>query len=104
MRQNLLAPFRKTVLTLQESVFGRLGDDKEIVIETIDRIQGLTVDCCIFLLTPDNPSFALNVNRFNVATSRAKYGTLIITDKEFVRFKGIDKRVTEYLYSLSFVQ
>lgn len=100
----LLAPFRKTVLTLQESVFGRLGDDKEIVIETIDRIQGLTVDCCIFLLTLDNPSFALNVNRFNVATSRAKYGTLIITDKEFVRFKGIDKRVTEYLYSLSFVQ
>jgi superfamily I DNA and/or RNA helicase len=99
----LLSPFKKTVLSLQEIITYEIKSNNEIVIETIDRIQGLTVDFCIILLTLDNPSFALNLNRINVATSRARSGTLIITDKQFVRFKGIHPKVTNYLNSLEII-
>jgi superfamily I DNA and/or RNA helicase len=97
----ILSPFKKTVLSLQESLFQTLESKNEIIIETIDRIQGLTVDFCIVALTLDNPTFALDLNRINVATSRAKSGTLIITDKEYVRFKGINPKVTKFLNSLN---
>jgi hypothetical protein len=92
-----LAPFKRTVLAIQENLGKSLDDFSGITVETIDRIQGLTVDFTIFVLALNNPTFALNLNRFNVATSRAKSGTLIITDSEYVRFKGIDPRVTEFL-------
>jgi superfamily I DNA and/or RNA helicase len=96
----VLAPFKKTILTIQESLGSKLKDQSGITIETIDRIQGLTVDYCIFLIPLNNPSFALNLNRFNVATSRSKAGTLIITDKEYVQFKSTNPLVTKYLSQL----
>jgi superfamily I DNA and/or RNA helicase len=99
----LLSPFKKTILSLQESIASEIKSNNVMVIETIDRIQGVTVDFCIIILTLDNPSFALNLNRINVATSRAKSGTLIITDKEFVKFKGIHPKVTNYLNSLEII-
>lgn len=100
----ILAPFKKTVVALQEKVGRYFPDQSEITIETIDRIQGLTVDFTIYLLALNNPSFAMNLNRFNVATSRAKRGTVIITDKEYVRFMGINPLVTKYLSSLEVVE
>lgn len=100
----VLSPFKKTVLSLQERIKQNLNSENEITIETIDRIQGLTVDFCIVALTLDNPTFALDMNRINVATSRAKSGTLIITDKDYIRFKGIHPRVTHYLNSLEIVE
>lgn len=100
----VLSPFKKTVLSLQETIKQNLNSKNEIVIETIDRIQGLTVDFCIVVLTLDNPTFALDINRINVATSRSKSGTLIITDKDYLRFKGINPKVTNYLNSLEIVE
>ena len=96
----VLAPFKKTVLGLQEMIGGQLRDQSGITVETIDKIQGLTVDFAIFLLALSNPGFAMNLNRFNVATSRARKGTLVITDKEYIRFLGIDPLVTQYLAAL----
>lgn len=96
----VLAPFKKTVQLLQETLGTELDDFSGITIETIDRIQGLTVDFTIYLLALSNPRFGLNLNRFNVATSRAKSGTLIITDKGYTQFMGIDPKVTEYLNKL----
>lgn len=99
-----LAPFKRTVLAIQEKLGKSLNDFSGITVETIDRIQGLTVDFTIFVLALNNPTFALNLNRFNVATSRAKSGTLIITDSEYVRFKGIDPRVREFLGGIEIVK
>lgn len=93
----VLAPFRVTVLALQEKIGTVLDDFTGITTETIDRIQGLTTDLTIFLIPLNNPTFALNINRFNVATSRAKSGTIIITDKRYVQFSGIHPLVTQYL-------
>ena len=41
---------------------------KHILIETVDRIQGLTVDLCIFELT-EASMFGYETERFNLATS-----------------------------------
>lgn len=100
----ILAPFKKTILSLQESLGSELKDQTGITIETIDRIQGLTVDYCIFLIPLNNPSFAFNLNRFNVATSRSKGGTLIITDKEYSLFSSIPTLVTKYLSKLVIIK
>jgi superfamily I DNA and/or RNA helicase len=100
----VLAPFKKTILAIQESLGSKLKDQTGITIETIDRIQGLTVDYCIFLIPLNNPSFALNLNRFNVATSRSKAGTLIITDKEYIRFSSINTLVTNFLSKLTVIE
>lgn len=96
----ILSPFKATVLALQEKISEVVDDFSNLTIETIDRIQGLTADFTIFVLVLSNPSFAMNLNRFNVATSRAKSGTLIITDRDYARFMGIDPLVTKYLSSL----
>jgi hypothetical protein len=93
----LLAPFKKTVLAMQERIGTRISDYNGLTIETIDRIQGLTADITIYLMALNNPGFAMQVNRFNVATSRAKSGTLIITDSRYPMFAGIDPRVTTFL-------
>lgn len=99
----VLSPFRKTVVVLQDQLSERVDDFSNLTVETIDRIQGLTVDFSIYLLTLKNPTFALNLNRFNVATSRAKSGTIIITDEQHTLFVGVSPLVKAYLNSLETV-
>lgn len=75
----IISPFNDTVKQLQKSFLtdSSLGD---FTIETIDRIQGMTVDYAILYIPGRNPSFALDERRFNVATSRSRSTTLIISD------------------------
>ena len=75
----VITPFRYTVQELQKR-FSRSDMELDITIETVDRIQGMTVDYAIFYIPGRNPGFALETRRFNVATSRSKSTTLIITD------------------------
>lgn len=96
----VIAPFKNTVLAMQEKLGEKIDDFSNLTVETIDRIQGLTADFTIYVLALSNPTFAMNLNRFNVATSRAKSGTLIITDRNYIKFMGIDPLVTQYLSSL----
>jgi hypothetical protein len=53
--------------------------NSQITISTIHRIQGITTDYTIYYMPLTDSYFELNLNMFNVATSRAKKGTLIIT-------------------------
>jgi DNA replication ATP-dependent helicase Dna2 len=60
--------------------YSKLSNDyKNITISTVHKIQGLTSDLTILYLPLSSPAFELNENLFNVATSRATKGTLIIT-------------------------
>jgi DNA replication ATP-dependent helicase Dna2 len=77
----VLSPYVESAKKLQEKLH-TLSNFDGLTIETIDRIQGLTCDITLFLI-PFGASFALQVNRFNVATSRAKLCTLIITDESY---------------------
>ncbi|MDR2126787.1 MAG: AAA family ATPase [Prevotellaceae bacterium] len=92
----ILAFNKDTIRSLQKDIFSKCSNTENIVIETIDRIQGLTTDFCIFFIPPDAMPFALQLNRFNVATSRAKFCTLIIADETIVHFESISRELSEY--------
>lgn len=56
-----------------------------IKIETVDRVQGLTVDYCIFFIPNASLPYSLNPKLFNVATSRARLNTIIVADSTMLQ-------------------
>lgn len=81
----ILAKFRETIRELQKYfvVMSSVNDaiPDKVRIETVDRVQGLTVDYCFFLIPNTSLRYSLENELFNVATSRARYGTIIISDE-----------------------
>lgn len=75
----IIAPFRDTVKELQKH-FQTEDALKNLTIETVDRIQGMTVDYAVLYLPAWKHSFALDTRRFNVSTSRSRTTTLILSD------------------------
>jgi hypothetical protein len=75
----LLTPYVHVESDLYSQYSKISNDYKFITINTVHKIQGLTTDLTILYLPLTPAAFDLNDNLFNVATSRAKRGTLIIT-------------------------
>lgn len=94
----VVTPFQATVRELQKR-FITEDIEGDITIETIDRIQGMTLDYAILYLPARNPDFALTENRFNVATSRSRSTTLIISDVPIENFPRLSPRVINFLKS-----
>lgn len=92
----VLSFYVSTVKELQQRIYSDVGFSEWVTVETIDRIQGLTVDVCILLIPNNGLSFSLNPNRFNVATSRARHRTIIILPSD-LNVNEIDERVKTYL-------
>lgn len=92
----VLAFNRDSIRFLQKEIYSKCADTENVLVETIDRIQGLTTDFTIFFIPAESIPFALQLNRFNVATSRAKLCTLIITDKTIVHFENISPEILNY--------
>jgi hypothetical protein len=92
----IISPFQDTVKQMQKTFLTdtKIGD---ITVETIDRIQGMTVDYAIFYIPGRNPGFALDERRFNVATSRSRSTTLVLTDVPLTNFHSISARISEFL-------
>ena len=78
-RLAILTPFVLTTEKLQEE-YCRDNQKLDILVETINRIQGETVDYTIYYVPLRNPEFAFSDNLFNVATSRSRSTTLLLTD------------------------
>jgi rRNA-processing protein FCF1 len=98
---SVLAFHKDTIRFLQKEIYSKCGNTENILVETIDRIQGLTTDFCIFFVPIESIPFALHANRFNVATSRAKICTLILSDENIASFYSlIDSNVKQYMLSL----
>jgi len=93
----ILAFNRDTVRQLQSQLLTNIKLPDFIIIETIDRIQGMTVDYCFFVIPQGSIPFSIHPNRFNVATSRARLCTLIITDKQIDHFLAASDKVKDYL-------
>jgi DNA polymerase III delta prime subunit len=75
----VLTPYKDVESSLYTQYSKLSNDYKNITISTVHKIQGLTSDLTILYLPLNLPAFDLNENLFNVATSRATKGTLIIT-------------------------
>ena len=65
-------------------------------IETVDRVQGLTVDYCFFLIPNTSVQYSLDMHLFNVATSRARYNTFIVADTNILG-SSMSESVRDYL-------
>ena len=90
----------KTVLGLETAIMRETSCSKKIIIETVARVQGLTVDYTIFLIPNVAQSRSLEPRLFNVATSRARKATVIIADRNIWSKQNIDKNVERYLNEL----
>ncbi len=92
----VLAFNRETVRILQSQVLQNFKNVDTILIETIDRVQGMTVDYCFFVIPQGSIPFSIHPNRFNVATSRARFCTLIMADTQIDHFIELDKKMKDY--------
>ena len=84
----ILSKFKETVKELQKTFITKLHSEEipdNLKIETIDRIQGLTVDYTIFLIPNASVSYSLDSELFNVATSRASRCTIIVADRMILK-------------------
>ena len=92
----IIAPFRDTVRELQKN-FQTTDALQNLTIETVDRIQGMTVDYTIMYLPAWKHSFALDIRRFNVSTSRSRTTTLILSDIPLNKLHSIPEKVSMFL-------
>jgi DNA replication ATP-dependent helicase Dna2 len=97
VEMSILAFNRETVRALQSRIHVQFNKFENLLIETVDRIQGMTVDYCIYVIPQESIPFSIQPNRFNVATSRARYCTLIISDSAIDAFTPIYPEVDVYL-------
>ena len=96
----ILSKFRDSIRQLQKyfvikwTITEELPDN--IRIETVDRVQGLTVDYCFFFIPNVSIRYSLDNKLFNVATSRAKYNTIIVSDNSILK-ENMSEEVRKYL-------
>ena len=96
----ILTCMRKTTKAIQKAVTQTVGAHKNVLIDTVARVQGLTTDITIFFVPDYSYIRTLEPHLFNVATSRAREHTIIIADKYVLEFSTIDKNVRRYLETL----
>lgn len=94
----VLTPYIETLTHLQQNLKSKTNS-RNYLIESVDRVQGLDVDYCFYVI-PKSSSFSFNLNRFNVATSRAKKSTFILVEQHFNRFVNLPNEVGNYLSKL----
>ena len=92
----IITPFRDTVKELQKR-FSIADIDLDITLETIDRIQGMTVDYAILYIPGRNPVFVLVVRCFNVATIRSLSTILIISDMPLGQLHSVPPSVIKFI-------
>lgn len=98
---SVLTYFVETTKALQKTIFQTVGYHKNLLIETVSKVQGLTTDVTIFIVPNSSYHRSLENRLFNVATSRSKRHTLIIADKDILKRSQIDNEVKDYLQRLN---
>lgn len=84
----IVSKFKETVKALQKTFIEKLHTENipdNIKIDTVDRIQGITVDYTIFLIPNASVLYSVEEELFNVATSRATHCTVIVGDKMLLK-------------------
>lgn len=92
----VLVPFRETLSQCQREL-KPLFTEKSLLIETVDRVQGLDVDYCFYILPDASYAHSLYLNRFNVATSRARKATFLVAHHQITKLATASPSVMKYL-------
>ena len=95
----VLAHQVRTVNELQISLTRSGINSKDIIVDTVARVQGLTTDVVIYLVVNSSYQFSLEPKLFNVATSRARQHTILVTDNNIIN-EIKDPTVREYFQKL----
>lgn len=95
----ILSSTKKGVKLLRDNLLHKLNDKQDqILINTVDSVQGLTIDFCFYFAFSDgSPAFSFKLNRFNVATSRARFCTLILLDEIYKIVQPYKGLVAEFI-------
>lgn len=96
----VLSCLKETVRPLQKSIRMHIKD-KNILVDTVARIQGLTTHFCIYVVPNTHYNRTLDPRLFNVATSRAINQTIIISDKDILAYSRMKPEVRDYLTRLN---
>lgn len=85
----VITPFRRQVRALRECANDIIGDCSQLLIDTVERLQGQDVECIILSFAATDldyiearKGFLFNPNRLNVMISRAKSKVIIFASKE----------------------
>lgn len=96
----ILAKFRASVRMLQNCFISKFGANENVLIDTVERIQGMTCDYCFYYIPNAMMQMSLDRSLFNVATSRATCSTLIVADAS-IHSSICNKQVKSYLEAVS---
>lgn len=99
---SVLTFYIETTKALQRAIYQTIGNHNNLLIDTVSRIQGLTTDIAIYVVPNTSYHRLLDRRLFNVATSRARRHTVIISDKEILlHLDMIDADVCTFLNKLN---
>lgn len=85
---------------LQNCFIGKYGSKENVLIDTVERVQGMTCDVCIYYIPNTMMGMSLDKSLFNVATSRAKQLTIIIADNSILN-TSCHRDVHSYLLEIT---
>ena len=86
----VLTCMKKTTRALQMAITQKVRTRKNLLVDTVARVQGLTTDITIFFVPDYSYIRTLEPHLFNVATSRAREHTIIIADKYLLDSTNLD--------------
>lgn len=81
---SVLTFYIETTKALQRAIYQTLGSHNNLLIDTVSRIQGLTTDVAIYVVPNTSYYRLLDRRLFNVATSRSRRHTIIVTDTDII--------------------
>ena len=99
---SVLSFYIETTKALQRAIYQTIGIHNDLLIDTVSRIQGLTTDVVIYVVPNTSYYRLLDRKLFNVATSRSRRHTIIISDADILNHLDmIDIDVCHYLRKLN---
>ena len=96
----VLTCMKKTTRALQMAITQKVRTRKNLLVDTVARVQGLTTDITIFFVPDYSYIRTLEPHLFNVAASRAREHTIIIADKYVLDSTILDTKVRRFLERL----
>ena len=96
----VLTCMKKTVGAIQLAIARTVGTRKNLIVDTVARVQGLTTEITVFFVPDYSYIRTLEQHLFNVATSRSKEHTIIIADRYVLDCPTLSPKVRKYIETL----